>query len=90
MLCYQIHCGFLLVDLNDRTDKYTIVGCVTGGQSLSDKGNSRLGNLWNIISSSTKLFEEQEMSLQIKDSGVAYFFLEFTEKKTMYPEDSFA
>ena len=81
MLCCQIHCGFLLVDHNDRTDRYTIVGCVTGGQSISDKANSGLGNLWNIIPSSTKLFEEQEMNLQIKDSGVAYFFLEFTENK---------
>ena len=59
----------------------TIVGCVTGGQSISDKANSRLGNLWNIIPSSIKLFEEQEISLQIKDSGVAYFFMEFTENK---------
>ena len=66
MLCCQTHCGFLLVDHNDRTDNYTILGCVTGRQIISDKANSRLGNLWSIIPNSRKLLEEQEMSLQKK------------------------
>ena len=73
--------NFCLVDHNDRIKKYITVGWVSRGQGISNQGNSRLGTLWKIVPSCTKLLENYKMSLQIKDSGVAYFSLVFTENK---------